>query len=321
MPIQWFPGHMHATRKALAERLPEIDVVVELLDARLPSSSASPLLAELTAGKPALKLLNKADLADPERSAAWLAHYQALPGTQALAFEALQRGTAKALQAACRALAPLRGGMDKPLRVLVCGVPNVGKSTLINGLLGKRAAATGDEAGITKNEQRLQLASDFYLYDTPGVLWPRISVEQSGYFLAAAGSVGRNAYDEQEVALALLAAVREPYAAALQARYKLPALAGLSDEALLAEIGRRRGGLRAGGVVDLHKAAEAALGDFRSGAWGRLTLETPEQFARWWAEGEQREQLRAERKAALDKARRSARKAAAQPAAQAQRRP
>jgi ribosome biogenesis GTPase A len=307
---------MHATRKALAERLPEIDVVVELLDARLPGSSASPLLAELTAGKPALKLLNKADLADPERTALWLAHYQAQPGTQALAFEALrrdpvsalrrdpgpalQRGTAGALQAACRALVPGRGGMAKPLRVLVCGVPNVGKSSLINGLLGKRAAATGDEAGITKTEQRLQLASDFYLYDTPGVLWPRISVVQSGLFLAAAGSVGRNAYDEQEVALALLAAVREPYGTALAARYKLPGLGALSDEALLGEIGRRRGGLRPGGVVDLHKAAEAALGDFRSGAWGRITLETPAQFAQWWAEGQLREAERAQRKAARE---------------------
>ena len=297
MPIQWFPGHMHATRKALAERLPDIDVVVELLDARLPGSSASPLLAELTAGKPALKLLNKADLADAERTALWLAHYQAQPGTQALAFEAVQRGAAQALQGACRALVPQRGGMAKPLRVLVCGVPNVGKSTLINSLLGKRAAATGDEAGITKTEQRLQLASDFYLFDTPGVLWPRISVEQSGCFLAAAGSVGRNAYDEQEVALALLAAVREPYASALAARYRLPTLQGLSDEALLAEIGRRRGGLRPGGMIDLHKAAEAALGDFRSGAWGRMTLETPVQFAQWWAAGQLREAERAQRKA------------------------
>lgn len=308
MPIQWFPGHMHATRKALAERLPEIDVVVELLDARLPGSSASPLLAELTAGKPALKLLNKADLADAERTVLWLAHYQAQPGTRALAFEAVQRGAAQTLQAACRALVPLRGGMAKPLRVLVCGVPNVGKSTLINSLLGKRAAATGDEAGITKTEQRLQLASDFYLYDTPGVLWPRISVEQSGYFLAAAGSVGRNAYDEQEVALALLAAVRAHYAPALAARYKLPSLSALSDEALLAEIGRRRGGLRPGGVIDLHKAAEAALGDFRNGAWGRITLETPLQFAQWWALGQLREAERTRRKTAREATRGAARK-------------
>jgi ribosome biogenesis GTPase A len=300
MPIQWFPGHMHTTRKALAERLPHIDVVVELLDARLPGSSASPLLAELTAGKPALKLLNKADLADAQRTALWLAHYQAQPGMQALAFEALQRGATQALQGACRALVPLRGGMAKPVRVLVCGVPNVGKSTLINSLLGKRTAATGDEAGVTKTEQRLQLASDFYLFDTPGVLWPRISVEQSGYFLAAAGSVGRNAYDEQEVALALLAAVREPYATVLATRYRLPTLQGLSDEALLAEIGRRRGGLRPGGVIDLHKAAEAALGDFRSGAWGRMTLETPEQFAQWWAAGQLREAERAQRKASRE---------------------
>ena len=292
---------MALTRTAIQERLQDgIDVVIEMLDARLPGSSANPLLAQLTRSKAAVKVLNKQDLSDPLRTEAWLAHYNAQPNTRAIAMDTKQITPAKALLAACRALAPHRTSMVKPLRLLICGIPNVGKSTLINSLLGKRAAATGDEAGITKTEQRLQLASDFYLFDTPGVLWPRISVEQSGCFLAAAGSVGRNAYDEQEVALALLAAVREPYGSALAARYRLPSLQGLSDEALLAEIGRRRGGLRPGGVIDLHKAAEAALGDFRSGAWGRMTLETPVQFAQWWAAGQLREAERAQRKASRE---------------------
>ena len=185
MPIQWFPGHMHATQKAIAKRLPDIDVVIELLDARLPGSSANPLLAELTRGKPALKLLNKQDLADAERTALWLAHYQAQPGTQALGLDASVAGPARQLISACRSLAPLRGGMVKPLRVLICGIPNVGKSTLINTLVDKRAAKTGDEPGITKVEQQIVLASDFYLFDTPGMLWPRITVSQTGYHLAA----------------------------------------------------------------------------------------------------------------------------------------
>ena len=277
---------MHTTKKAIADRLPEIDVVIELLDARLPGSSANPLLAALTEGKPALKVLNKQDIADPERTALWLAHYQAQVGTNALALDASAAAPARQLIDACRALAPLRGGMVKPLRVLICGIPNVGKSTLINTLIGQRSAKTGDEPGITKMEQRIQLASDFYLFDTPGMLWPRIIVEQSGYHLAASGGIGRNAYDEEEVAMDLLARVRQRYGDRLQARYKLDDLSAISDEGLLEAMGRKRGGLLPGGRVNLQKAAEIAINDFRTGAWGRITLETPDEFMQWWAQGQ-----------------------------------
>ena len=297
MPIHWFPGHMHATKQALVKRLPDIDVVIELLDARLPGSSANPLLAELVdlaGGKPMLKVLNKQDLADPKRTALWLAHYQAQPGTQAMALDASEAAPARKLVAACRALVPLRGGMVKPVRVLICGIPNVGKSTLINTLNTKRVAKTGDEPGITKTEQKIALESDFYLVDTPGLLWPRIVVEESGYHLAASGGIGRNAYDEEEVALALLASVRGPYAERLRARYKLADFSALTDDGLLADIARKRGGLRAGGAVNLQKAAEIVINDFRSGAWGRISLETPDEFTQWLARGQA---LEAERQA------------------------
>jgi ribosome biogenesis GTPase A len=273
-------------------------VVIELLDARLPGSSSNPLLAEMTAAKPALKVLNKQDLADAERTAAWLAHFNARAHTQALGLDASHAAPARALINACRQLAPNRGGMVKPLRVLICGIPNVGKSTLVNSLLGQRRAATGDEPGITKVEQRITLADDFYLFDTPGMLWPRITVARSGHHLAAGGSVGRNAFDEQEVATELLHSVRGPYAAGLRARYKLGEVDALTDEELLAEIGRKRGALMSGGRTDLQKAAEIALTDFRSGAWGRITLETPQEFEAWWAEGQARDAERAVRKAA-----------------------
>ena len=292
MPIHWFPGHMHATRQALVKRLPDIDVVIELLDARLPGSSANPLLAELVdaaGGKPTLKVLNKQDLADPARTALWLAHYQAQPGTHALALDASEPAPARRLVAACRALVPLRGGMVKPVRLLICGIPNVGKSTLVNTLNGQRVAKTGDEPGITKTEQKIALDSDCYLVDTPGFLWPRIVVDQSGYHLAASGGIGRNAYDEVEVALALLASVRGPYADRLRARYKLDDFSAATDDGLLSEIARKRGGLRAGGQVNLQKAAEIAINDFRSGAWGRITLETPAEFGQWLADGQARE--------------------------------
>ena len=296
MAIQWFPGHMNSTKKAIVERLPDIDVVIELLDARLPGSSSNPLLADLTAGKPALKVLNKQDLADPELTTAWLAHFNALPGTRALALDASVAAPARALIAACRALAPLRGGMVKPLRVLICGIPNVGKSTLINTLVGQRATLTGDEPGITKLEQKIVLAPDFYLFDTPGMLWPRITVERSGYHLAASGGIGRNAYDEEEVALALLANVRVRHADRLMARYKLSDPESLTDDELLAELGRKRGGLMAGGRVNLQKAAEIAINDFRTGAWGRITLESPDEFMQWWAQGEAIEAERREKR-------------------------
>ena len=304
MAIQWFPGHMHLTRQAIAERIKQIDVVIEMLDARLPGSSANPMLAGLIRGKPALKILSKQDLADPERTREWLAHYNAQTGVRAIGLDNSMRQPAQALVEACHALAPHRGGMDKPMRVLICGIPNVGKSTLINTLKGKRAAQTGDVAGVTKTEQRVNIADDFYLYDTPGVLWPRIIVLQSGYNLAASGAIGVNAFDDEEVALELLNYLLQHYPKALQARYKLDSVDGLSDEQLLEAIGRQRGALQSGGRVNTTKAAELVIHDLRSGALGRITLETPAQFARWLAEGKKADAERTARKEAFAEAKR-----------------
>lgn len=307
MTIQWFPGHMHATRMAILDRVKTgIDVVIEMLDARLPGSSANPMLAQLTEGKAKLKVLNKQDLADPVRTEAWLAHYNAQKDTRAIGLDAGTTAPARALIAACRALAPLRGGMVKPMRVLIGGIPNVGKSTLINTLVGKRATKTGDEAGITKQEQRIVLADDFYLYDTPGVLWPKITVPESGYHLAASGAVGRNAYDEEEVALELLRTLQRPYAAQMEARYRWgwtpEAIAAMKDDELLLAVGRKRGALLPGGRLNAAKAAEVVLTDFRSGTLGRITLETPEEYARWWQAGLQVEaELAAARQARLSR--------------------
>jgi len=287
MAIQWFPGHMHLTQKAIGERIKNIDVVIELLDARLPGSSANPMLAKLTAGRPTLKVLNKQDLADPACTAQWLVHYNALPGTRALALDASVSTAAKALIQACFALAPKRGGMVKPMRVLICGIPNVGKSTLINTLTGKRATKTGDEAGITKLEQRISLADDFYLYDTPGLLWPRIIVARSGYNLAASGAIGRNAFNEEEVALELLGYLKTHYPALLRARYQLDSVDSLEDEELLEAVGRKRGALQAGKGVNLQKAAEIVIYDFRAAVMGRITLETPQEYAQWLASGQE----------------------------------
>jgi len=304
MAIQWFPGHMHLTKKAITERIKDIDVVIEVLDARLPGSSANPLLAELTGHKPTLKVLNKQDVADPGRTALWLDWYNAQSATRAVALDASEPAPARKLIDGCHQLAPNRGGMAKPMRVLICGVPNVGKSTLINTLSNKRQAKTGDEAGITKLEQRITLADDFYLWDTPGMLWPRISVVESGYNLAASGAVGRNAYDEELVALELLRRLQAHYAPLIEARYKLglaaDAIAALRDDELLEAIGKKRGAVLSGGRVNLQKAAEIVMTDFRTAILGRVTLETPVEFEAWQAAGALREAERAVKKQARE---------------------
>ena len=291
MSIQWFPGHMHKTKKALIERLKSTDMVIEMLDARLPASSQNPLLAQLSRGKPKLYLLNKQDLADPDLTRVWLAELQNRPDTSALALDASERQAAQKITAACRALVPHRQGIDRPLRVLIFGIPNVGKSTLINGMIGKKSAKTGNEPGITKTEQRLLLADDFWLYDTPGMLWPKIIVPQSGYNLAASGAVGRNALDEETVALELLNYLRQHYLPQLQARYQADPEESQSwqDTDWLEWIGRRRGALLGGGRINYQKAAENTLTDFRDGQIGRITLETPEQWQAWLAAAREEE--------------------------------
>ena len=287
---------MNKAKKAIADRLKSVDMVIEMLDARLPASSENPLLAQLSKGKPKLKILNKQDLADPERTAVWLDYFNSREQTNAIALDSSEKSAAPKITAACRALMTNRRGIDKPLRVRTCGIPNVGKSTLINGMVGKKSAKTGNEPGITKAEQRLFLADDFWLYDTPGMLWPKIIVAQSGYNLAASGAVGRNALDEEEVALELLDYLRRHYLPLLQARYaadKDPS-SHWDDTSWLEWIARKRGALLGGGRVNYQKAAENVLTDFREGAIGRITLETPRQWEEWLKAARKKE---AERKA------------------------
>ena len=299
---------MHLTRKAIEERIKDIDVVIEMLDARLPGSSANPMLAQLILGKPGLKVLSKQDLADPVQTQNWLAHYNAMPNVKAIGLDTSMVSPSKALIEACHQLAPNRGGMAKPMRVLICGIPNVGKSTLINTLKGKKAAKTGDEAGVTKLEQRITLADDFYLYDTPGVLWPRIIVEKSGYNLAASGAIGVNAFDDEEVALELLNYLIAHYPEALAMRYKISDVSAHTDETMLEAVARHRGAIQSGGRVNTTKASEIVIHDFRSAALGRITLETPDEFAHWLASGLQADAERAQRKEAANKQKKQLRK-------------
>ena len=277
MPIQWFPGHMNKARKYLAERLKGIDVVIEVLDARLPASSANPMLESMTKGMPRLMILNKVDLADVSATEQWLEWYRTEKKIQAFGMVGAC-APASTLVDACHDLAPIRSGPLRPLRILICGISNVGKSTLINSMICRKVAKTGNAPGITKHEQRIMLADDVELFDTPGMLWPKIEGEQVGYNLAASGAVGRNAMDEEEVALALLKYLALQYSPELCARYKLNEIAGQQDWQVLEMIAFNRGAVRSGGKVNLQKAAEIVLNDFRRGNIGRITLERPDEW-------------------------------------------
>jgi len=274
MAIGWYPGHMAKARRAIAATLPRIDVVLELLDARLPRASANPLLAELRGGKPCVRLLNKSDLADPAVTRAWVRHLEREAGTRALPIDGRRSADLRPLAGLCRRLAPTRGGVGKPLRVLVVGIPNVGKSTLINTLAGRPLARVGDRPAVTRATQMVPLKGGIDLVDTPGLLWPALADQAGALRLAASGAIGENAFDPGDVAIFLLAFLARRYPALLAGRYKLAEVPA-DPHAILAEIGRRRGCAVAGGGIDLERAAGLVLSELRAGIIGRVSLEEP----------------------------------------------
>jgi ribosome biogenesis GTPase A len=272
---------MTSARKKAEETMEFIDVVIEVLDARLPAASHNPMIDEMRnfRQRPNLKILNKADLADPVATQAWLNYFNAQPNTKAVALSCKKPGDAKKVPGLCRKLAPHRGTHLKPLRMMIMGIPNVGKSTLMNALLNRRVAKVGDEPAVTKSQQRFDLDDTMSITDTPGMMWPKIAYESDGYMLAASHAIGRNAVIDEDVAEFLANNLLKNYPALLNTRYKLDAIKldvnKLDGIDLLETIAKRRAYKRNDGAWDMERTAMALLTDYRSGAIGRVSLETP----------------------------------------------
>lgn len=281
MTIQWFPGHMAKARRQVTEKLKLIDVVIELLDARLPLSSRNPMIDEIVSGKPRLILLNKSDLADEAVTKAWV-QYFASHGVTALPIDALSGRGVNKLPLECQALVEemmekrrAKGMQDRAVRAMIIGIPNVGKSSLMNRLAGRKVAQTGDRPAVTKAQQWVKVGKVLELLDTPGILWPRFEDPLVGLRLAASGAIKDEIIDFQEVALFVVAYLRMHYKDALKNRYQLSNLEE-SKLALLDEIGRKRGCLVSGGHIDYDKVAELILRELRGGKLGRISLERPD---------------------------------------------
>ncbi len=274
MAIQWFPGHMHKARKEMAQVLPQTDVIIEVLDARIPFSSENPMLEQMRKNKPCLKVLTKKDLANPAVTDQWLEH---LSGAEVLstAISASDPATIQQIPQLIASMVNKTQSRIKPFVAMVVGIPNVGKSTLINLLAGRTVAKTGNEPAITKRQQHISLPGNWILRDTPGVLWPNVENPASGYRLAATGAIRDTAMDSADVASHLLDYLCPHYPKELTQRFKadLP----LDDSiATLEKIGLSRGCIGAGKQVDYDRAARLLLTEFRAGKIGPISLETPE---------------------------------------------
>jgi ribosome biogenesis GTPase A len=283
MQIQWYPGHMHKAGREIKESLPKTDLVIEILDARIPFSSANPLLAQLRGDKPCLKVLNKTDLADPELTAAWQDYLEREHGVKTLALTSREPEKVRKIPELCRKILTDQVQNDRIVHALIMGIPNVGKSTLINILAGRTVAKTGNEPAVTKTQQRIAIGSNVVLLDTPGMLWPNIENKNSGYRLAATGAIKDTALHHEEIAAFVAGYLGRHYPACLHNRFQLEQIPETADEVLEA-IGRKRGCLSAGGRVELDKAAKILLAELRSATLGRISLETPAMMEQEMAE-------------------------------------
>lgn len=280
MEIQWYPGHMAKAKRLLREQLKLVDVVLEIRDARIPLSSSNPDLDELLGTKKRLIILNKADLANRQITQEWI-NYFAERGLTAVALTASPAGVkglpriVEELIVEKKRLRSVKGMAPRPARAMVVGIPNVGKSSLINSVVRRGSAKTGNKPGVTKGNQWIRIKAGLDFLDTPGILWPKFTAPETGFLLAVTGAIRQEVYDGVEVAQKLLTLLREHWPGLLADTYDVVG-EGLNSHELLEALGRRWGLLMTGGMVDHDKAAVRLLQDFRKGKLGALTLEKPE---------------------------------------------
>lgn len=280
MTIQWYPGHMAKARRQVQEKIKQIDVVIEVADARAPLASRNPLVDEMTSSKPRLMILNKADLADPEWNRRW-ADYFEKKGDAVLLVDAQKGKGISEIPVKVKVLAePLlakwarKGIRPRSIRALIIGIPNSGKSTVINRLAGKRITKIGDRPGVTKAQQWIKLNKELDLLDTPGILWPKFEDPNVGQMLALSGAIKEEIFDYEESALYLLRFLGKHYPSQLMKRYHLETIPEEVGD-LYDQIGHKRGILVSGGLVDYDRVSELIFRDFRNGHFGRITLEFP----------------------------------------------
>ena len=273
--INWYPGHMHKASKEMRKIIPEVDLIIEILDARIPFSSENPMIKEIRGDKPCIKVLSKSDLADPELTQQWQDYLEQEKGVKTIALTTEEPDKMHRLLDLCHKMIPVKTNGSERLEAMIMGIPNVGKSTIINNLAGKMIARTGNEPAVTKNQQRIKLDKGVVLLDTPGVLWPKLENKHGGYRLAITGAIKETAVSNDDIAMYAVGYFRQAYPELLKQRYHLDNLPE-DDITLLELIGSKRGCLGRGGIVDLERAAKIVLTEFRDITIGRITLETPQ---------------------------------------------
>lgn len=277
--VHWFPGHMAKATRMIQEHIKKVDVVIELLDARIPNSSSNPVISELAGNKPHVVILNKTDLADPNETKEWVKHFREQGKTVVMMDSISGRGQKQLITAVQNLAKPIidkwvaKGIRTRSVRTIILGIPNVGKSTLINKLAGTAATRTADKAGHTRGQQWVRIGKSLELLDTPGILWPKLEDQRAAMRLAITGSISDDVYDSETVMGHLLSYMLEKHPDVLVDRFKLQAEEMTDPKVALEAIGRRRGCLVKGGHVDLDKARRIVLADYRNGKWGLLSFD------------------------------------------------
>ena len=281
MNIQWYPGHMTKTRRQIEADLKLVDAVCEIVDARIPISSRNPDIDSICAAKPRIIILNRMDLADPETTKRWLAYFRS-KGMAAVATDCKTKRGISSFQPAVRSVLKEKiernaaKGMNKPLRVMIVGIPNVGKSTLINQISGRKGAKAENRPGVTRGKQWVTVEGGLLLLDTPGILWPKFEDPEVGMMLAYTGAVKENVIDTEELACRLMELLWRHYPQTLKDRYGIDEQEALPGYELLEKAGRKRGYLLARGEIHTERMAKVLLDEYRSGKLGHFTLEIPE---------------------------------------------